>query len=146
MFTPFNARSASAYQRINVETSMHTIDQHQLVSLLLDGVLSAVATARGALARSDVLTKCNSISKAVRILEEGLMTALDRESGGEVAVNLEAVYDYALRRLIEANAGNDDAKLQEVADLIEPIALAWKEMKKSTEAANDVAQPALAEA
>ena len=27
-----------------------------------------------------------------------------------------------------------------------PIALAWKEMKKSTEAANDVAQPALAEA
>ncbi len=146
MFSALNPRAASAYQRINVETSMHTIDQHQLVSLLLDGVLSAVATARGALARSDVLTKCNSISKAVRILEEGLMTALDRESGGEVAANLEAVYDYALRRLIEANACNDDAKLQEVARLIEPIALAWKEMKKSTEAANDVAQPALAEA
>ena len=100
MFSALNPRAASAYQRINVETSMHTIDQHQLVSLLLDGVLSAVATARGALARSDVLTKCNSISKAVRILEEGLMTALDRESGGEVAANLEAVYDYALRRLL----------------------------------------------
>ncbi|MDU7588017.1 MAG: flagellar protein FliS, partial [Acidovorax sp.] len=62
MFSALNPRAASAYQRINVETSMHTIDQHQLVSLLLDGVLSAVATARGALARSDVLTKCNSIS------------------------------------------------------------------------------------
>ena len=146
MFTAMNPRAASAYQRINVETSMHTIDQHQLVSLLYEGVLNAISTARGALARGDVLTKCNSIAKAVRILEEGLMTALDREAGGEVAANLEAVYDYALRRLVEANAGNDDAKMQEVASLIEPIALAWKEMKKNNEAANDVAQSALAEA
>jgi flagellar protein FliS len=145
MFNAFTPRSASAYQRINVETSMHTIDQHQLVSLLLEGVLSAVATARGALARGDVSTKCASISKAVRILEEGLMTALDRELGGEVAASLEAVYDYALRRLIQANARNDDAILQEVTRLIEPIAQAWKEMKKNNHAANEVVQPALAE-
>ena len=56
MFNAFTPRSASAYQRINVETSMHTIDQHQLVSLLLEGLLQAVATARGALARGDVPT------------------------------------------------------------------------------------------
>ena len=85
MFSAHSHRTANAYQRINVETSMHTIDQHQLVSLLLDGVLSAVATARGALARGDISTKCASISKAVRILEEGLITALDLEQGGEVA-------------------------------------------------------------
>ena len=81
MFTVMNPRAAAAYQRINVETSMHTIDQHQLVSLLYEGVLGAIATARGALARGDVSTKCGSISKAVRILEEGLMTALDRQAG-----------------------------------------------------------------
>ncbi len=71
MFNAFTPRSASAYQRINVETSMHTIDQHQLVSLLLEGLLQAVATARGALARGDVPTKCSNITKAVRILEGG---------------------------------------------------------------------------
>lgn len=146
MFNAFSPRAVSAYQRINVETSMHTIDQHQLVSLLLDGVLGAIATARGALARGDVQTKCASISKALRILEEGLMTALDRESGGEVASNLDAVYDYALRQLIQANARNDDAILQEVARLIEPIAQAWKEMKNNNnQAANEAMQPALAE-
>ena len=104
MFNAFTPRSASAYQRINVETSMHTIDQHQLVSLLLEGLLQAVATARGALARGDVPTKCSSITKAVRILEEGLMTSLDQEAGGDIAANLEAVYDYSVRRLIQANA------------------------------------------
>jgi flagellar protein FliS len=146
MFTVMNPRAAAAYQRINVETSMHTIDQHQLVSLLYEGVLGAIATARGALARGDVSTKCGSISKAVRILEEGLMTALDRQAGGALADNLGALYDYSLRRLILANARNDDAMLHEVARLIEPIAQGWKDMKKSTNAANDVAQPALMEA
>ncbi|MBS0507572.1 MAG: flagellar export chaperone FliS [Proteobacteria bacterium] len=146
MFSTFSPRSAAAYQRINVETSMHTIDQHQLVSLLYDGVLGAIATARGALARGDVSTKCGSIAKAVRILEEGLMTALDRQAGGVLAENLGALYDYSLRRLILANARNDDAMLHEVARLIEPIAQGWKDMKKSTNAANDVAQPALMEA
>lgn len=146
MFSTFSPRSAAAYQRINVETSMHTIDQHQLVSLLYDGVLGSIATARGALARGDVSSKCSSIAKAVRILEEGLMTALDRQAGGALAENLGALYDYSLRRLILANARNDDAMLHEVARLIEPIAQGWKDMKKSTNAANDIAQPALVEA
>ncbi|HQQ69207.1 MAG TPA: flagellar export chaperone FliS [Alicycliphilus sp.] len=146
MFSTFSPRSAAAYQRINVETSMHTIDQHQLVSLLYDGVLGSIATARGALARGDVSSKCSSIAKAVRILEEGLMTALDRQAGGALAENLGALYDYSLRRLILANARNDDAMLHEVARLIEPIAQGWKDMKKTTNAANDIAQPALVEA
>ena len=135
MFAAYQPRAASAYQRINVETSMHTIDQHQLVSLLYEGVLNAIATARGALARGDVLTKCNSVSKAVRIIEEGLMTALDREAGGELAQNLEALYDYSLRRLILANAHNDDAMLAEVAHLFEPIAQGWNQIKTPTAAA-----------
>ena len=135
MFAAYQPRAASAYQRINVETSMHTLDQHQLVSLLYEGVLSSIATARGALARGDVLTKCNSVSKAVRIIEEGLMTALDREAGGELAQNLEALYDYSLRRLILANAHNDDAMLEEVAHLFEPIAQGWNQIKTPTAAA-----------
>lgn len=130
MFSAHSPRAANAYQRINVETSMHTIDQHQLVSLLLQGAISAIATARGALARGDVLLKCNSVAKAIRIIDEGLNTALDREEGGELAVNLGQLYDYCLRRLILGNARNDDAMLLEVQRLIEPIAQGWNEIRK----------------
>jgi flagellar protein FliS len=151
MFTAYNPRAASAYQRINVETSMHTIDQHQLVSLLFEGLLGAIATARGALARGDVVTKCNSIAKAIRILEEGLSTALDREDGGALAENLGALYDYCLHRLILANARNDDALMQEVMRLIEPVAQGWNEIKKTGTLAAAVAEgtesrPVMAEA
>lgn len=151
MFSAYNPRAASAYQRINVETSMHTIDQHQLVSLLFEGVLGAIATARGALARGDVPTKCTSIAKAIRIIEEGLSTALDREDGGALAENLGALYDYCLHRLILANARNDDAMMQEVMRLIEPVAQGWNEIKKTGVLAAAVAQstesrPVMAEA
>ena len=40
------------------------------------------------------------------------------------------LHDYSLRRLIQANARNDDAMLQEVARLIAPIAQGWKDMKE----------------
>lgn len=149
MFSAHNPRAASAYQRIHVETS--TLDQHQLVSLLYGGVLSSIATARGALARGDVAAKCNNISKAVRILEEGLSTALDRDGGGDLANNLGAVYDYSLRRLILANAKNDDAMLEEVMRLIEPIAQGWNDMKTAGAAtavaavSSEEKHPALAE-
>lgn len=141
MLNAFNPRAASAYQQINVETSMHTMDQHQLVSLLLDGVLNAVATARGALARNDIPTKCASVGKAVRIIEEGLLTALDTDNGGEIAANLQAVYDYALRRLLEANVKNDDAMLMEVMRLMEPIAQGWKGLKQAEAANHPVMAP-----
>lgn len=143
MFTAYNPRAANAYQRINVETSMHTMDQHQLVSLLLEGVTGSIATARGALARGDVATKCNAISKALRILQEGLITALDRQDGGDLAANLFELYDYCVRRLMEANAKNSDAMLQEVMRLIEPIGLAWGQIKRDSAAAVAAGKPAV---
>ncbi len=134
MFSSPSPHSARAYQRINVETSMHTIDQHQIVSLLYDGLLQSLAAARGALARGDVPAKCAAIARALRILEEGLTTGLDRVDGGELAENLAALYDYCTRRLILANAQNDDAILQEIQRLIETVAQGWKGMKQGAAA------------
>ncbi len=151
MFSAYSPRSVNAYQRINVETSMHTIDQHQLVALLYEGVLNAIATARGAMARGDVLAKCNGISKAIRILEEGLITSLDKVDGGELAHNLGDVYEYSVRRLVLANARNDDAIMLEVMRLIEPVATGWNAIKNvgaSSQSANSAlaGKPALMEA
>ena len=131
MFRSPSSRSADVYRRINVETTMHTIDQYQIVCLLYEGVLQSLATARGALARGDVKTKCNAVSRALRIIEEGLSTGLDRVDGGELAQNLSVLYDYCTRRLILANAHNDDAILQEVQRLMEPVAQGWMAMKSN---------------
>ncbi|WP_322470095.1 flagellar export chaperone FliS [Hydrogenophaga sp. SNF1] len=128
MFTSVNTRSASVYKRVAVETGVQAADSHRLVGMLFDGLLQAVAAARGAMERSDLVAKGEQIGKAVRIVEEGLKAGLD-PAGGEMARNLGALYAYSVRRLTEANLRNDAKALAEVAGLIEPVAQAWQDIR-----------------
>ena len=131
MYTSPKSRAASAYKRMHVETGFNPEDKHQIVSLLLDGALQTLTEARGAIQRGDVLAKVHAIGKAVRIIEEGLKTGLDKEEGGELAQNLEGLYGYCTMRLALANARSDEAIVEEVAQLIGEIASAWKGMRQA---------------
>ena len=128
MYSPVSARSANAYQRVGVETEVPQADPHRLVMMLFDGLLSNIAAARGALARGDIKTKCQHVGVAVRILEEGLKGTLNLVEGGEIAQNLERLYDFCVLRLTHANARNDDAIFKEVIDVLTPIADGWKQI------------------
>ena len=140
MFTSVQSR-ANAYRRIAAETSVQGASPHHLVGLLYDALLQTIASARGALARNDIEAKGVAIGKAVRILEEGLKAGLNLEQGGEIAANLFNLYVYCIKRLTQANLRNDEAALVEVAQLIEPLADAWKQIKDGAAVAS---QPTLA--
>lgn len=128
MFTSVSSRAASAYQRVNVETAVSQASPHQLVNLLLEGLLKNISAARGALKRGDMATKGEQINKAVRILDEGLKPALNLAQGGDLAANLNGLYGYCSLRLTEANLHNDDAALADVVRVIEPLADGWKQI------------------
>jgi flagellar secretion chaperone FliS len=134
MFSPMGPRSANAYKKIGVETSVSQASAHDLVAMLFDGLLVAVGSARAAMIGGDIKTKCANIVTAVRILEEGLKGALNLEQGGELAANLQNLYAYCVVRLTQANARNDVAALEEVQRLIEPVAAGWKQMGQSADA------------
>lgn len=124
MFTSTGFRAASAYKNVSLETS----DPYQLVNMLFDGLLQSIADARAALKRGDVVTKCAQVSRAVRLIDEGLKPALDLKQGGDLAANLDGLYGYCVLRLTHANLRNDDAVLAEVVRVIEPLAQGWKQM------------------
>jgi flagellar secretion chaperone FliS len=128
MFSPMGPRSASAYKKVGVETSVGQASPHDLVVMLFDALLVAVGSAQAALRSGDIKTKCSNIVIAVRILEEGLKGGLNLEQGGDIAQNLSNLYDYCVVRLTQANARNDMAALEEVMRLVEPIASGWKQM------------------
>ncbi len=128
MFTSVSVRSANAYRQFSVEADVAQADPHKLVQLLFDGLLSNVGAARAALARGDIKAKCKHVVTAVRILEEGLKASLNMEQGGVLAANLQGVYDYAVLRLTQANARNEDALLQEVIQVIAPISDGWRQI------------------
>ena len=115
----------SAYKQIGVETAITGAEPHRLISMLFDGALESIAQARGALASKDIEVKCRHISKAVRIVEEGLRGGLDLRSDGEIAQNLHTLYGYISTRLTQANLRNDDAAMQECVNLLTPLREAW---------------------
>ncbi|TAH11610.1 MAG: flagellar export chaperone FliS [Curvibacter sp.] len=128
MFTSVSARSASAYKRASVDASVEMANPHQLVTMLFEALQRTLGAASAAMAAGDVSAKCNHISSAIRILDEGFIAPLDLAKGGELAANLKNLYEYCVRRLALANAKNDPSIVEEVKQLIAPIASGWKQI------------------
>ena len=128
MFTSVSHRSASAYQRVQVETAVSQASPHQLVVMLFDAYLQAVSMARMALKQGNTAMKGEQIGKAVRIIDEGLKPALNMEEGGDLAMNLNGLYGYCVMLLTQTNLNNDDKALADASRIMQPVAQGWKEM------------------
>lgn len=135
-----------AYAKIGVESSVLAADPHKLIALLFQGALLAVSNAKNALLRKDIPAKGAAISKAMLIVDEGLKASLDKKVGGELAQNLDQLYDYIITRLSTANIKNDVEALDEVARLLGELKGAWDSIRQPVIAAaavqsNTVAHP-----
>ncbi|KAF0954405.1 flagellar export chaperone FliS [Escherichia albertii] len=121
------AKGTQAYAQIGVESAVMSASQQQLVTMLFDGVLSALVRARLFMQDNNPQGKGASLSKAINIIENGLRVSLDEESQDELTQNLIALYSYMVRRLLQANLRNDVSAVEEVESLMRNIADAWKE-------------------
>src|SRR5262245_8546693 len=122
---PFRSSSASMYRQVGVASAVDHASPHHLVTMLFDGLLEAIAEASGAIAKGDIEVKGRAIGRAVRIVEEGLRGGLDRQRGGALAQNLDALYQYVVQQLTKANLRGDSAALAECQRLVKPVRDAW---------------------
>ena len=112
------------YQSNGVAGAIGDASPHQLVQMLLGGALDRLAQAKGGVLRHDRAQKLHGVSKTVAIIEH-LRINLDREAGGEIARNLENLYDYMVRRLLKANVDDDVLIIDEVSGLLRDVKSAW---------------------
>lgn len=111
------------YQQVGTQAATYA-DPFELTGMLFNGALDRIAQARGAMEQGNVATKGERIGKAIGILD-GLRTTLDHNLGGELAANLDSLYDYVQRRLLQANLENDVAALDEAARLLREVKSGW---------------------
>ncbi|YAC08777.1 flagellar export chaperone FliS [Escherichia coli] len=123
----YAAKGTQAYAQIGVESAVMSASQQQLVTMLFDGVLSALVRASLFMQDNNQQGKGVSLSKAINIIENGLRVSLDEESKDELTQNLIALYSYMVRRLLQANLRNDVSAVEEVEALMRNIADARKE-------------------
>lgn len=112
------------YNKMAVQTGVEAASPHRLIQMLMDGALEKVARAKGCMQRGEIRAKGQQIGWAISIIE-GLKASLNKAEGGEIAQNLEDLYTYMERRLIESNRNNDPALLDEVSSLMRQIKEAW---------------------
>ena len=126
MSSPFAARNqrATLYAKVGLETDVHAASPHRLVAMLFDGVFEAMNQATQAIQAGNVELKGRALSRAVRILDEGLRAGLDL-SAGQLAVDLRELYGYVCMRLTQANLRSDRDAIAECQRLLTPVREAW---------------------
>ncbi|HSM21533.1 MAG TPA: flagellar export chaperone FliS, partial [Rubrivivax sp.] len=101
-------------------------------------LFESLAQARGALHANDIAAKGRASGRAVRIVDEGLRSALNLQQGGALARDLHDLYAYVTRRLTHANLKNDEAALEECASLMTPVREAWASIRTQADARHGV--------
>ncbi|MBI2380964.1 MAG: flagellar export chaperone FliS [Gammaproteobacteria bacterium] len=117
-------RAINQYQTVSVKSGVEGASPHQLIQMLMAGALDKVSLAKGHMERKNIAAKGEHISWAMSIIG-GLQASLDLDKGGELAGNLDALYEYMIRRLSEANIHNDTAILDEVSSLMREVKSGW---------------------
>jgi len=113
-----------SYRNVGAYGNLADATPYQVIQLMLDALLSRIAEATGHIERGETAAKGEKIGKALGIIE-GLLLALDKQRGGDIAANLERLYDYASRTLLKANLENRVDLLKEVSSLLREIKLGW---------------------
>ena len=120
-----NASTAlKQYHSVSVRSQVAEASPHRLIQMLMEGGLSKLAQARGAMERGQLALKGELMGHAISIIG-GLREGLDLASGGEVASNLDSLYEYMGARLLEANMKNSTVILDEVTGMLREIKSSW---------------------
>jgi flagellar protein FliS len=107
----------------------------ELVTISYQCAAQAVRDARACLAEGNKRERAGCISLAHNIIAE-LYTSLDRKAdGGKISGELGRLYDYMMRKLLEANTDQADAPLAEVLDLVTSLSEAWVKIANDPPAA-----------
>jgi flagellar secretion chaperone FliS len=115
------------YARQYEQTQVVTSSGVQLVVLLYDAAIQSMEMARREIQAKNVREKARHLGRAIAIIGE-LNSVLDLEQGGEIARSLRRLYDYMLMELVEANARNNEQKVEAPLRCLSTLREAWREV------------------
>ncbi|MBT0727579.1 flagellar export chaperone FliS [Rosenbergiella australiborealis] len=125
----YNNDSVNGYDYLSadLERQVATATPHQLVLIMFNGLMDELVRAKSHITAKRYEQKATSINRCIDILN-ALSSALNMEQGGDLAVSLASLYDYAVRCLYEASHQLSVEKITEVERLLGEIEAGWREM------------------
>lgn len=120
----FQGAGLEWYKNVGTQANLESATPHRLIQMLMGAALEKIHLAKGHMMRAETALKCSHVSWAISIID-GLQMSLNVESGNDIAENMDALYHYMKRRLMEANEIDSIEILEEVAGLIVEVKSAW---------------------
>lgn len=112
------------------ETDLGTMTREKMVVLLYERVISDLEDAMAALASGDRARFTQCVNHSQRIIAE-LRSALDHAAGGEIARNLEAIYDFVFREHLSLLVDREPRRAQSCIDVLRPLLEAWRQLPQA---------------
>ena len=123
--TPY-AQAQQAYR----DSAILTAPPERLLVMLYDGANRFLIQAATALRAGDLTIMNERLRRAEAIITE-LRQTLDM-SQGQVAANLESIYSFCQRLLLDARLKQDPEKIEQVAKLLRELREAWDQAAAKT--------------
>ncbi|RJR34745.1 MAG: flagellar export chaperone FliS [Desulfobacteraceae bacterium] len=117
---------AGQYKRMNIETAGRV----DLILMCYEKSIEMLRHAKLCLEGKEYEKKAAKMQKAIEIIHH-LKGCLNFEQGGQIARNLDAIYSYAVRRLLEGDVKKDLAAFDEVIRILSELKEAWDGVARS---------------
>ncbi len=116
-----------AYRTIDVKARVESATPGQLVVLLFEGLLRSLVEVRSAIVEKNFQKKGEKLSSAMSIVLT-LRESLDDSVDSDLPHNVDLLYDYIQRKMIEINQTMDINSLDEIVDLVITLKSGWDQI------------------
>lgn len=116
--------SLQAYKKISVDSQLSSASPHKVIQMLMEGAIERLIQGKAAMQKGEIAVKGERLCKALDIIIS-LRSCLSMEGGGEIATNLDSLYDFMICQISMANCENIDAPIDDVIHILREIKSAW---------------------
>ena len=117
------SKVAKAYSEIGLETSVKSSNPRELIVLVFERINDHLTLGKEDLIQGKPAIE--AFTKAVDLINLGLLATIDKDKGGDIAKNLEFIYLWVINKIIEARLNKAPEKIDEAMEVLRPIHDGW---------------------
>jgi len=119
--------SLQAYKKVSVDSQLSAASPHKIVQMLMAGAIERLIQGKAAMEAGNNPKKGERLGKALDIVIS-LRSCLSMDDGGDIAQNLDQLYEFMITQITEANHKNDPQPIDDVIEIIREIKSAWDQI------------------
>lgn len=119
--------SLQAYKKVSIDSQLSAASPHKVIQMLMAGAIERLIQGKASMQQGNIAVKGERLGKALDIVIS-LRGCLSMDDGGDIAQNLDQLYDFMIAKISEANQNNDPNAIDDVVEIIREIKSAWDQI------------------